>query len=126
MIVDLDHFKQVNDRFGHQVGDKTLRTLAGCLRRVARQEDCVARYGGEEFALVLPDAGTTGASALLQRVRTAWDALARADDVLGGSGRATRSMRTRATRCARADGALYAAKDAGRNRDVFAEQEIVL
>ena len=57
VLVDLDHFKAVNDRHGHQVGDETLRLLARNLRDTARQVDCVARYGGEEFALVLPEAG---------------------------------------------------------------------
>ena len=72
VIVDLDHFKSVNDRFGHQLGDRTLRTLAACLRRATRQVDCVARYGGEEFAMVLPAAGAEGAQAALERVRRNW------------------------------------------------------
>src|SRR6185295_1669839 len=72
VIVDLDHFKNVNDSYGHQVGDETLRSLARCLRETARQVDCVARFGGEEFALVLAGSGAEGATLLMERVRAAW------------------------------------------------------
>ena len=68
------HFKQVNDRYGHQAGDETLRLLARHLRDTTRQVDCVARYGGEEFAVVLPEAGIEGAQAMLSRFRQAWTA----------------------------------------------------
>jgi diguanylate cyclase (GGDEF)-like protein len=126
VIVDLDHFKAVNDRYGHDQGDRTLRALARCLRGTARQVDCVARYGGEEFALVLPGAGAPGARVLLGRVRAAWAAqdplttfsAGVAVHAVGESPRATMQ---------RADTALYAAKEAGRDRDVVAAAaEVVL
>jgi diguanylate cyclase (GGDEF)-like protein len=126
VLVDLDHFKSVNDRFGHDVGDRTLRALAGCLRKASRQVDCIARYGGEEFALVLPDAGTAGAAAVLRRVRRAWDNL---DPVTTfSSGVAVHEAdEDPGETLRRADEALYGAKEAGRNNDNIPGQiEIVL
>ncbi len=126
VIADLDHFKRVNDRFGHDAGDETLRTLARCLRRTARQVDCVARYGGEEFALVLPEAGTVGALMFLERVRAAWHAQAPATTFSAGVAVHDAGREPRET-LRRADAALYEAKDAGRDRDVVAAgAEIVL
>jgi diguanylate cyclase (GGDEF)-like protein len=119
VIVDLDHFKAVNDRFGHQMGDNTLRALAQCLRETTRQIDCVARYGGEEFAVVLPGAGIEGAEAMLQRTRLAWNAMQPATSFSAGVAVHEADMSPRVT-LRRADAALYAAKDAGRDRDVFA------
>jgi diguanylate cyclase (GGDEF)-like protein len=119
VIVDLDHFKLVNDRFGHQAGDDALRALAGCLRETARQVDTVARFGGEEFTIVLPEAGEEGARAMLARARQAWNAVDPLTSFSAGisvhrEGRAPReTLRD-------ADMALYAAKDSGRNRDEVA------
>jgi diguanylate cyclase (GGDEF)-like protein len=72
VIVDLDDFKQVNDRHGHAVGDEVLVTLADRLRDSVRSADTVARLGGEEFALLLPETDLTGALAVAQRARTAF------------------------------------------------------
>ena len=72
MIVDLDDFKQVNDRHGHAVGDEVLVTLADRLRDSVRSADTVARLGGEEFALLLPETDLSGALAVAQRARTAF------------------------------------------------------
>jgi diguanylate cyclase (GGDEF)-like protein len=119
VIVDLDHFKAVNDRFGHQVGDQTLRALARCLRETTRQIDCVARYGGEEFAVVLPGAGVEGARSMLERMRMAWNATQPSTTFSAGVAVHEPDMSPRVT-LRRADTALYAAKDAGRDRDVFA------
>ncbi len=66
---DLDHFKQVNDRFGHQTGDEVLVQIGDVLRRHARRIDCVARIGGEEFALLLPTADSRGAYVSAERLR---------------------------------------------------------
>jgi diguanylate cyclase (GGDEF)-like protein len=119
VIVDLDHFKAVNDRFGHQVGDQTLRALARCLRETTRQIDCVARYGGEEFAVVLPGAGVEGARSMLERTRMAWNALQPSTSFSAGVAVQEPDMSPRVT-LRRADTALYAAKDAGRDCDMFA------
>jgi diguanylate cyclase (GGDEF)-like protein len=128
VLVDLDHFKDVNDRYGHQVGDETLRALAHTLRETARQVDCVARYGGEEFAVVLPEAGIEGARALLQRFRRVW---ASGDPVTTFSAGIACHAAGRMPRetLRRADAALYAAKDAGRDCDMLADDpdaEVVL
>ena len=72
VIVDLDDFKQVNDRHGHAVGDEVLVTLADRLRDSVRSADTVARLGGEEFALLLPETDLSGALAVAQRARTAF------------------------------------------------------
>jgi len=61
LILDLDDFKSINDRFGHQEGDRVLRRVADTLRRGCRAVDVVARWGGEEFAVLLPDIGAEGA-----------------------------------------------------------------
>jgi diguanylate cyclase (GGDEF)-like protein len=126
VIVDLDHFKSVNDQFGHQVGDETLRALARCLRDVTRQVDCVARYGGEEFALVLPEAQIDGARKAMTRARATWNALEPITSFSAGIAVRDDEESPRET-LRRADAALYEAKEAGRNRDVVAsEREIVL
>ena len=126
VIVDLDHFKHVNDRYGHQAGDETLRVLAHSLRDTARQVDCVARYGGEEFAVVLPEAGMDGAQAMLERCARAGTRSSRSPRSRPGSP-IHEPGRRRAYAAARRR-ALYEAKDAGRDRDVFAAAtgEVVL
>ncbi len=119
VIVDLDHFKDVNDRYGHQAGDATLRALARCLRDNARQVDCVARYGGEEFAVVLPGSGARGAIAMLDRMRSAWSALKQHTTFSAGIAVHEPGMSPKMT-LRRADAALYDAKAQGRDRDVVA------
>ncbi len=59
-VIDIDHFKHINDTFGHLVGDEVLREVAGAMARTVRDVDLVARYGGEEFAIVLPNCGSEG------------------------------------------------------------------
>lgn len=69
ILLDLDHFKQVNDTLGHQQGDAVLRELAGVLRRTIRETDLLARYGGEEFAVLLPETNLPGALQQAERLR---------------------------------------------------------
>jgi diguanylate cyclase (GGDEF)-like protein len=68
MLLDVDNFKQHNDRFGHDAGDDTLRQFAKLLRQAARSHDLVARYGGEEFIILLPDATESQAGELADRI----------------------------------------------------------
>jgi diguanylate cyclase (GGDEF)-like protein len=68
-ICDLDHFKDLNDSFGHESGDQALRLFANTLRSVVRAGDYVSRHGGEEFVLILPNSSKTSGSAVLERAR---------------------------------------------------------
>jgi diguanylate cyclase (GGDEF)-like protein len=123
VLLDLDHFKAVNDRHGHQAGDAALCRLADAMRSVTRSIDCVARYGGEEFAMVLARAGVRGAQDVLARLRREWQP----DEVATFSaGIAVHRVNeeARAT-MARADGALYEAKSNGRDRVEVARSEIL-
>ncbi len=122
MIIDLDHFKKVNDTHGHDVGDEVLREVAGCLREMTRFHDVVARLGGEEFAVVAPNMDLDTFKRFAERIRKAiavrpivsgdvrlkvtasvglaiWDRKETADEFYK-----------------RADRQLYEAKRAGRNR----------
>jgi two-component system cell cycle response regulator len=68
LMLDIDNFKQINDQFGHLIGDRVLRQLANLLRREQRAVDIVARYGGEEFVVLLPETGPTGARIFAERI----------------------------------------------------------
>jgi diguanylate cyclase (GGDEF)-like protein len=68
VMLDIDHFKRVNDRFGHDIGDAVLRETSARVRRAVREIDVVTRYGGEEFLLVLPSTNFSGALAVADRV----------------------------------------------------------
>ena len=70
-MIDIDHFKDINDTFGHLVGDEVLRQVADAMAGSVRDGDLVARYGGEEFAVVLPNCAGDGALAVVERVRAA-------------------------------------------------------
>ena len=125
LFVDLDHFKQVNDRFGHDVGDACLQAMSGILRRHVRATDLVARYGGEEFVLVLDGADDVSALRAAEALRAAVQADGR--QVGGAVVGLTVSIGVAmldsgddvASLFKRADAALYRAKHAGRNRVVL-------
>lgn len=70
ILLDIDHFKRYNDKYGHKVGDKVLKAVAGILRRSVRKVDTVFRYGGEEFAIVVPETNFNDVSKLAERVRS--------------------------------------------------------
>ncbi|HXD53172.1 MAG TPA: GGDEF domain-containing protein [Solirubrobacteraceae bacterium] len=121
IVGDLDHFKQVNDNFGHATGDAVLQDVAYLLRKQLRAFDLAYRIGGEEFLVLLPGANREQAEAMAERLRLGVQA-----DTVGGGLRVTMSFGVSASRrerafdyqqvCEEADAALYEAKRAGRNR----------
>lgn len=120
VLVDVDHFKQVNDRYGHVVGDEVLRQVAALLGRAVRTVDHVARWGGEEFLVVLPGGsaqlGVEAAGRLRQRVEEHPWSLVRPDLTLTVSAGVARGPVSALDDVLRsADAALYSAKRAGRN-----------
>lgn len=115
-LLDLDHFKHYNDRFGHQAGDRLLKEIAASWQRVIRETDILARYGGEEFALALPGADLEGAIKLLERLRGVTPREERVSaGVVEWDGEESEHELV-----ARADQALYSAKRGGRDRIVSA------
>jgi diguanylate cyclase (GGDEF)-like protein len=76
LMIDLDDFKHINDVFGHQAGDRVLRSIAGTLRAAVRTSDVVARYGGDEFVVLMPDTGAEEAASVAARARDAVSAQA--------------------------------------------------
>jgi two-component system, cell cycle response regulator len=128
LIMDVDHFKRINDSFGHLAGDAVLRGVAGVLARGIRTEDLLARYGGEEFVVLARGIGVAEAAAMGERLRSLL-----ASNVVTFEGREIRvtssggvaslaccgEKRDRATLLGLADSRLYQAKQTGRNRIVW-------
>jgi diguanylate cyclase len=121
-MLDLDHFKRINDNYGHLAGDKVLKIIAGVLRKRLRGSDFIARFGGEEFVLLVPDTALPVGVKLAQTLREAIEACP--FHFKGERVTITVSMGMTAFKpgersemvLKRADQALYRAKDAGRNR----------
>jgi diguanylate cyclase (GGDEF)-like protein len=119
-MMDLDHFKAINDRYGHPMGDEVLRRIGAQLAASVRVEDIVCRYGGEEFAIVAPNI-STGALVLADRLRSAIEQMSFS---FGGNevkvtvsiGVASCEETPDSTLLNQADAALYRAKQSGRNR----------
>lgn len=145
-VIDIDLFKKVNDRYGHDAGDRVLRTAARVIQRMSRDGDIAARYGGEEFVVIMPDTDLDGAMRAAERIRLAVAAC----EVALNHGRAIEICRptisvgiatavpseliksrddagtadVEARRLfVRADAAMYAAKSAGRNRTACADEQ---
>lgn len=122
IMVDLDHFKKVNDTYGHNVGDRLLQETSKALAQECRKTDLPARYGGEEFAILVPDEPVSSAVHLAERCRqavekvflTAHGATVRATTSFGVADAPGPSSAEALVE--RADEALYQAKEAGRNR----------
>ena len=127
ILCDIDHFKSVNDTYGHPVGDQVLRGVARVLAKEARTTDLVARYGGEEFAVVMPETDTAGALVIAERIRE------RIAQMVTGTAQGpltiTMSLgvatfpedgQKKGELVEKADGCLYHAKRHGRNRSVAA------
>ena len=121
IIADIDHFKLVNDRYGHSVGDRMLQEVAKAIKAQCRRTDLPARYGGEEFAILLPDANASGAFQMAERCRQEVEAIRLAINDISIQTTASFGLATclQATSIPElidaADAALFAAKEAGRN-----------
>jgi diguanylate cyclase len=121
-MLDLDHFKSINDSYGHQAGDKVLKIIAGELRKRLRPHDFIARFGGEEFVLLMPGTSLKDGIGLMERLRAAIEACPfhfkgqRVTITVSSGVAAFRSAEQSAVVLKRADQALYRAKSAGRNQ----------
>ncbi len=126
LLIDLDHFKQVNDRYGHLTGDMILRDVGALVQKLIRGCDLACRYGGEEIVVMLPKGGEAGAMTLARRIREGIDSrdfFANSGEVIGlttsvGVAAFDEDINTPEDLIARADAALYEAKRLGRNRVV--------
>jgi diguanylate cyclase (GGDEF)-like protein len=124
LMLDLDRFKEFNDRHGHPAGDEALRAFAGVLRSCVREQDLAARYGGEEFAVLLPGLEEEAVTAVAERIRARTEStiislgpgITARLTVSVGIAMAPRQGTQRITLMRLADEALYQAKTAGRNR----------
>jgi diguanylate cyclase len=128
VMFDIDHFKKVNDTYGHQAGDDVIRVVADLMRHIKREPDIAGRYGGEEFGVVLPDTSIEGGLSFAERLRSAIEA----HTVQYGNEaiRFTISLGLAEINCtpggytewlARSDKALYCSKEGGRNRTSIAD-----
>ena len=133
LLADLDHFKSINDRFGHAVGDHVLKIFAATAGAKLAPDDLIGRLGGEEFAMVIYDAGPDKALAIAERIRMSFETAAA--DVNGRAIGGTVSMGMVLAETglfdipallAQADEALYCAKERGRNRVEVASLQLVL
>lgn len=121
-ILDLDHFKSINDTYGHQAGDKVLKIIANVLRKGLRGDDFIARFGGEEFALLMPGSDLAGGTRLLERLRAAVEQCPfhfkgeRVTITMSAGVAVFKPGENASQVLKRADQALYRAKEAGRNQ----------
>lgn len=122
LLIDVDNFKEVNDRHGHATGDEVLRCIAGVLRASIREIDTPSRYGGDEFAVLLTETDVRGGREVAERIRTTFLAMRSAEAATErctlsiGLAEADRALVTIDDWVRRADAAMYGAKAGGRNR----------
>ncbi len=128
-MMDLDHFKNVNDVYGHQLGDRLLKSSATIIRSVLREGDVLIRYGGEEFLAVLPAASNDDLRLIGERIRRGIEASALMDGEqtvrvtisLGGAAYPNQNVEKEDALLQLADESLYKAKQTGRNQVIISE-----
>ncbi|MDP3700500.1 MAG: GGDEF domain-containing protein [Hylemonella sp.] len=134
LMLDIDHFKKVNDTHGHLAGDKVLQAVARCVAGCVRPQDTVARYGGEEFAIVMPDCQAAYGETVAERVRQSIAALSipvspllnlQITTSVGGAFAPVWVRSTSDLWIERADTQLYVAKAQGRNRVCIDHQQVI-
>lgn len=132
LMLDIDHFKKVNDNYGHQAGDLVLRTVGDALANCVRPMDTVARFGGEEFAIILPNCHSAYGALVAERIRATVESLEVAVSThqslhvtisIGGAFAPEWVRSTAALWTERADLQLYQAKAQGRNRVCLDQQQ---
>jgi diguanylate cyclase (GGDEF)-like protein len=119
LMLDVDHFKALNDTLGHTAGDRVLQALSGLLRDSARPMDFVSRYGGEEFVIILPHTGVEASHLMAERLRRVVESApwpVRQVTISLGIATLTPTITDARTLLESADRALYHSKQAGRNR----------
>jgi diguanylate cyclase (GGDEF)-like protein len=134
LMLDIDHFKKINDSHGHLAGDKVLQAVARCIDACVRPQDTVARYGGEEFAIVMPDCQAAYGETVAERIRQSVAALAIPISPLlqisittsvGGAFAPVWVRSTADLWVERADTQLYLAKAQGRNQVCIDHQQVI-
>jgi len=134
LMLDIDHFKKINDTHGHLAGDKVLQAVARCVAGCVRPQDTVARYGGEEFAIVMPDCQAAYGETVAERVRQSVAALSipvspllnlQITTSVGGAFAPVWVRSTADLWIERADTQLYLAKAQGRNRVCIDHQQVI-
>ncbi|MDX2148980.1 MAG: diguanylate cyclase [Planctomycetota bacterium] len=132
-LLDVDHFKSVNDTFGHPAGDAVLQGFAKLIQRESRASDIACRYGGEEFVLIMPDTAPGEASTVCERIRAALEQVTwpshperRVTVSIGAAGFAGGTTVKEQQLLELADKALYSAKRSGRNRVVITDASLAL
>ena len=129
LMMDIDHFKNINDTYGHQTGDRILKSVAEVIRTVLREGDVLVRYGGEEFLAILPAAASDDLSFIGERIRKSVEDSAllegqktiRVTISLGGAAYPNQNVEKEGTLLELADESLYRAKETGRNRVIIAK-----
>jgi diguanylate cyclase (GGDEF)-like protein len=128
MMLDIDHFKKVNDTYGHPAGDEVIKTVADIIKKAIRETDIAGRYGGEEFAIILPDTPVANVEFVAERIRRQvekcvmiYDEIEISFTISIGIAGFKRTDKDSAQWLDSADKALYKAKGAGRNRVILAE-----
>ncbi|MEQ1660672.1 MAG: GGDEF domain-containing protein, partial [Hylemonella sp.] len=134
LMLDIDHFKKVNDTHGHLSGDKVLQAVSRCIAACVRPQDTVARYGGEEFAIVMPDCQAAYGETVAERIRQSVAALSipvspllklQITTSVGGAFAPVWVRSTADLWIERADTQLYLAKAQGRNRVCMDHQQVI-